>query len=191
MDVASRIERALSEAVALAEVPGCPPKLAAAMRYAVFPKGARVRPRLVHSVATACGEDHPAATEARVHERSDADVRDHTRPMGGDLAVQLRRHPLRDAVGLAVVALDQMRHARSRPRVSADPLRDQALMPQVRHSLLVEVADPGGVNEGQVSRVPAGQECVLDRVCHLDGEARKRDAAHRYGGTIGDPGNGL
>jgi len=64
MDVASRIERALNEAVALAEVPGCPPKLAAAMRYAVFPKGARVRPRLVHSVAAACGEDHPAATEA-------------------------------------------------------------------------------------------------------------------------------
>ena len=64
MDVTSRIERALSEAVSRAEVPGCPPRLAAAMRYAVFPKGARVRPRLCHSVAAACGEDHPAATEA-------------------------------------------------------------------------------------------------------------------------------
>jgi geranylgeranyl diphosphate synthase, type II len=30
----------------------------------VFPRGARVRPRLCHSVAAACGEDHPAATEA-------------------------------------------------------------------------------------------------------------------------------
>jgi geranylgeranyl diphosphate synthase type II len=64
MDVASRIERALNEAVASAEVPGCPPRLAAAMRYAVFPKGARIRPRLCHSVSAACGEDHPAATEA-------------------------------------------------------------------------------------------------------------------------------
>jgi geranylgeranyl diphosphate synthase type II len=64
MDITSRIERALNEAVARAEVPGCPPRLAAAMRYAVFPRGARVRPRLCHSVATACGEDHPAATEA-------------------------------------------------------------------------------------------------------------------------------
>jgi geranylgeranyl diphosphate synthase type II len=64
MDVSSRIERALSEAVSRAELPGCPPRLAAAMRYAVFPKGARVRPRLCHSVAAACGEDHPAATEA-------------------------------------------------------------------------------------------------------------------------------
>jgi len=64
MDVATRIERALQEAVAMADVPGCPPRLAAAMRYAVFPKGARVRPRLCHSVAAACGEDNPAATEA-------------------------------------------------------------------------------------------------------------------------------
>jgi geranylgeranyl diphosphate synthase type II len=64
MDVASRIERALNEAIALADIPGCPPRLAEAMRYAVFPKGARVRPRLVHSVAFACGEDHSGATEA-------------------------------------------------------------------------------------------------------------------------------
>ncbi len=64
MDVASRIERTLHDAIARAEVPGCPPRLAAAMHYAVFPRGARVRPRLCHSVAAACGEDHPAATEA-------------------------------------------------------------------------------------------------------------------------------
>jgi len=64
MDVTSRIERALTEAIGRAEIPGCPPKLAAAMHYAVFPRGARVRPRLCHSVAAACGEDYPLATEA-------------------------------------------------------------------------------------------------------------------------------
>ena len=64
MDVASRIEQALTTAIARSEVPGCPPRLAAAMRYAVFPKGARIRPRLCHSVAAACGEDNPAATDA-------------------------------------------------------------------------------------------------------------------------------
>jgi len=64
MDVTSRIERALNDAIDQAELPGCPPRLAAAMRYAVFPRGARVRPRLCHSVAAACGEDHPAATDA-------------------------------------------------------------------------------------------------------------------------------
>lgn len=64
MDVSSRIERALNDALGQADIDGCPPRLAAAMRYAVFPKGARVRPRLVHSVAFACIEDFPAATEA-------------------------------------------------------------------------------------------------------------------------------
>ncbi|WP_420134307.1 polyprenyl synthetase family protein [Rhodopseudomonas sp.] len=64
MDVTNRIERALTEALNQADLAGCPPRLAAAMRSAVFPRGARVRPRLCHSVAAACGEDNPAATEA-------------------------------------------------------------------------------------------------------------------------------
>ncbi|ABD08697.1 farnesyl-diphosphate synthase [Rhodopseudomonas palustris HaA2] len=63
MDVTNRIERALTEALSQADLAGCPPRLAAAMRSAVFPRGARVRPRLCHSVAAACGDDNPA-TEA-------------------------------------------------------------------------------------------------------------------------------
>ena len=34
------------------------------MRHAVFPRGARIRPRLCLAVAAACGEDAPAVTEA-------------------------------------------------------------------------------------------------------------------------------
>ena len=64
MDVTTRIERALIQAVGSAEQVGCPPRLAAAMRAAVFPKGARVRPRLCHAVASACGDDEPGATDA-------------------------------------------------------------------------------------------------------------------------------
>ncbi|ACF00235.1 polyprenyl synthetase family protein [Rhodopseudomonas palustris] len=64
MDVTNRIERALTEALNQADMAGCPPRLAAAMRSAVFPRGARVRPRLCHSVALACGEDNPGITEA-------------------------------------------------------------------------------------------------------------------------------
>jgi geranylgeranyl diphosphate synthase, type II len=37
--------------------------LAAAMRHAVFPRGARIRPRLCLAVAAACGEDDPAAAD--------------------------------------------------------------------------------------------------------------------------------
>jgi geranylgeranyl diphosphate synthase type II len=64
MDPMTRIERSLTAAVARAEQPGCPPLLAAAMRHAVFPRGARIRPRLTLAVAAACGEDDEDITDA-------------------------------------------------------------------------------------------------------------------------------
>jgi geranylgeranyl diphosphate synthase type II len=65
MDAVTRIERTLTEAVDLAAQRGCPPRLAEAMRYAVFPRGARVRPRLCLAVAAACGDDRsPLADSA-------------------------------------------------------------------------------------------------------------------------------
>ncbi|WP_431281977.1 polyprenyl synthetase family protein [Humitalea sp. 24SJ18S-53] len=64
MDAVSRIESALADSVLLAEAAGAPPRLAAALRHAVFPRGARVRPRLVLAVAGACGDDRPALSAA-------------------------------------------------------------------------------------------------------------------------------
>ncbi len=64
MDAMGRLERALVSALALAEGAEAPPKLVAAMRYAVFPGGARVRPKLTLAVAQACGDDCPALSDA-------------------------------------------------------------------------------------------------------------------------------
>src|SRR3954470_2416047 len=64
MDAATRIELALTVAVTRAEAPGCPPRLGAALRHAVFPRGARIRPRLCLAVAAACGDDDPTAADA-------------------------------------------------------------------------------------------------------------------------------
>ncbi len=64
MDVMTRIENALAKAVGYAAQQGGPPRLAAAMHYSVFPRGARIRSRLCHAVAAACGEDSPALTDA-------------------------------------------------------------------------------------------------------------------------------
>lgn len=61
--VGARIERALDAALALADA-ATPPRLAEAMRYAVFPGGARVRPRLALAVALACGDSAPDAADA-------------------------------------------------------------------------------------------------------------------------------
>jgi geranylgeranyl diphosphate synthase, type II len=64
MDTLTRIEQALQAAVASGETPGCPPRLAAAMRHAVFPGGARIRPQLCVAVARACGDSDPALSDA-------------------------------------------------------------------------------------------------------------------------------
>ncbi|SFL52258.1 polyprenyl synthetase family protein [Methylorubrum salsuginis] len=64
MDVGRRIETALDVAVSHLEAPGAPPQLAEAIRYAVFPGGHRIRPRLCLAVALACGDDDPAASDA-------------------------------------------------------------------------------------------------------------------------------
>jgi geranylgeranyl pyrophosphate synthase len=46
----TRIEHSLAMALAAVEEPSCPPKLANALRHAVFPGGARIRPKLCLAV---------------------------------------------------------------------------------------------------------------------------------------------
>lgn len=60
----TRIEQSLAVAIACGEAHGCPPKLAGAIRHAVFPGGARIRPQLCLAVAQACGDDDPELSEA-------------------------------------------------------------------------------------------------------------------------------
>lgn len=64
MDISARIEQALVSALSACEGPEAPLGLAAAMRHAVFPAGARVRPRLCLAVAAACGDDRPDLADA-------------------------------------------------------------------------------------------------------------------------------
>lgn len=64
MDATFRIEQALTSALARTDPAACPPRLAEAMRHAVFPRGARVRPRLCLAVAAACGEDNTIVTDS-------------------------------------------------------------------------------------------------------------------------------
>lgn len=59
-----RIQQALEAAIHEGDAPGAPPLLGAAIRHAVFPGGARIRPQLCIAVAQACGEADPALTDA-------------------------------------------------------------------------------------------------------------------------------
>ena len=67
MEPVDPIEQALHKAVEAITVSPCPAQLATALRYTLFPGGARVRPRLVLAVATACSDSAlPMATQAAV-----------------------------------------------------------------------------------------------------------------------------
>jgi len=64
MEAIGRVECALVEALALADGVEAPSKLVSAMRHAVLPGGARIRPKLCLAVAMACGDDTPKLADA-------------------------------------------------------------------------------------------------------------------------------
>lgn len=64
MSLEARIESAIGRALSLTETAAAPPLLTAALPYAVFPGGARIRPTILLSVARACGDDRPATADA-------------------------------------------------------------------------------------------------------------------------------
>lgn len=64
MDLSDRIETGMQAAIRYATANGCPEKLSGALRHAVFPGGARIRPRLCLAVALACGDKDPKAATA-------------------------------------------------------------------------------------------------------------------------------
>lgn len=63
-DADAKIEQVLTGVVAHATDRTCPPLLARAVRYAVFPGGARLRPKLCLAVAAANGNSDPALSAA-------------------------------------------------------------------------------------------------------------------------------
>src|SRR5215470_3515432 len=152
MDVATRLERTLIQAVGSAEQAGCPPRLAAAMRAAVFPKGARVRPRLCHAVASACGDDQPGATEAAgaaIELLHCASLVHDDLPCFDDAALRRGRPSVHAAFGepLAVLAGDALivLAFQTLARASCSPLRMAKLINTVGNSVGV----PRGIVAGQ------------------------------------------
>lgn len=64
MPLTARIEAAIGEAIARGQRGTPPPRLAAALHYAVTPGGARIRPTILLSVAMACGDNRPGLSNA-------------------------------------------------------------------------------------------------------------------------------
>jgi geranylgeranyl diphosphate synthase type II len=106
--LAQRIEQALEQAIARAEATPAPPLLAGALRHAVFPGGARVRPQLCLAVAAACGDDQPglsAATGAALELLHCASLVHDDLPCFDDAATRRGRPSVHAAFGEPVAVL--------------------------------------------------------------------------------------
>lgn len=153
MPLEDRIERALRLHLQPALEPGAPPKLAAAMRDAVFPGGARVRPRLLLAVARACGEDDPAlgdAAAAAVEFLHCASLVHDDLPCFDDAATRRGRPSVPRAHGerLAVLAGDALIVA-AFDALARGGLRHPQRLPRLLGVLAAGVGMPGGIAAGQ------------------------------------------
>lgn len=153
MDAKGRVERALDEAVAHAEAPGCPPRFAEAIRYAVFPGGARIRPRLALAVAWACGDDTPDladAAAAAIELLHCASLVHDDMPCFDDAAVRRGKPSVHAEYGesLALLVGDALIVAGFETLSRAGELRPERLAPLVR-LVARAVGAPGGICAGQ------------------------------------------
>ena len=157
MDHGRRIEASLETALSLSTGgPGrsdCPPRLAEALRYAVFPGGARIRPRLTLSVAEACGDDgagladHAAAAIELLHCASlvhdDLPCFDNAGTRRGKPSVHVAfGKPVAVLTGDALIVLAFQLLGQ---RVAAQPARAAALIA----TIAAAVGAPSGIVAGQ------------------------------------------
>lgn len=159
------IEECLAAAIAGGEAPGCPPKLAGAVRHAVFPGGARVRPRLCLAVAQACGNDDPAlaaAAATSIELLHCASLVHDDLPCFDDAPVRRGRASVHYAYGesLAVLAGDALIVSAFQALAEA-PARYPQRLAALLGAIAQGVGMPGGIVAGQAweceSRVSLAQ----------------------------------
>lgn len=150
MDITARIERSLHTALA----PGAtPPLLSLAMHHAVFPGGARVRPRLCLAAAEACGGDDPALAEAAaaaIELMHCASLVHDDMPCFDDAATRRGRLSVHRAFGepLALLAGDALIVLAFQTVLRA-PVRHPERLAQVMRIVADSVGTPSGIVAGQ------------------------------------------
>jgi geranylgeranyl diphosphate synthase type II len=163
MDATTRIEKALAAAIDRADGQACPPKLAAAVRHAVFPKGSRVRPRLCLAVAGACDAEYlniVDAAAAAIEFLHCASLVHDDLPCFDDADVRRGRPSVHAAFGepLAVLAGDALI-----VMAFETIAREAACVPQILPGLLLAVARSAGMPFG----ITAGQAWECEPVVDL------------------------
>jgi geranylgeranyl diphosphate synthase type II len=181
MEGASGIESALETAVASCDALGCPPRLAAAIRYAVFPGGARIRPRLCLAIAAGCGEPQSPlaiATAASIELLHCASLVHDDLPCFDDAEVRRNRPSVHRAfderiallVGDALIVLAFQNVARA---FAQSPDR----LPNLVLALTRAVGAPGGI--------VAGQAWECEETTPLEEYRRQKTGALFIAATVG------
>jgi geranylgeranyl diphosphate synthase, type II len=148
-----RIDQALQSAVARGETRGAPPRLAASIRHAVWPGGARIRPHLCLAVSAACGDSDAGLADAgaaAIELMHCASLVHDDLPCFDDAATRRGLASVHVAYGercavlagdaLIVMAFETLAHAAER-----NPLR----LPRMLAVLARRVGMPGGIVAGQ------------------------------------------
>lgn len=153
MQTEARIEQALNRAVGAGESRGAPPRLAAAIRHAVFPGGARIRPQLCLAVAGACGDvDSPLvdAAAASIELLHCASLVHDDLPCFDDAAVRRGRPSVHAAYGerCAVLAGDAL-IVMAFETLGAAALHAPLRLPALLAVLAQRVGMPQGIVAGQ------------------------------------------
>lgn len=152
-EIGLRIEEALRKAVGRACGQASPQRLAAAVSHAVFPAGARIRPRLTLAVAAACGDDQPlvaSSAAAAVELLHCASLVHDDMPCFDDAALRRGRAAVHAAFGeplalLAGDALIVLAFETAALAAVADPLRAVSIATVLARS----VGMPNGIVAGQ------------------------------------------
>ncbi len=153
MATVSRVETVLEAAVGRAIAGEAPPKLSAALRYAVFPGGARLRPALCLAVAAACGEEDPAVADgaaAAVELLHCASLVHDDLPCFDDAPLRRGRPSVHAVFGeaLAVLAGDALIVLAFEALARAGAVAPQRL-PALVSAIARGVGAPGGIVAGQ------------------------------------------
>lgn len=148
-----RIDQALHGAVARGEQRGAPPRLAAAIRHAVWPGGARIRPHLCLAVSAACGDRDPAladAAGAAIELLHCASLVHDDLPCFDDAATRRGRASVHVAYGerCAVLAGDAL-IVMAFETLALAAVRNPLRLPRLLGVLAQRVGMPGGIVAGQ------------------------------------------
>lgn len=153
MTVANLIESSLEDALKGLDDPAAPAGLVAAIRHAVFPGGARVRPRLCLAAAMACGNDDPrlaVASAAAIELLHCASLVHDDLPCFDDATVRRGRPSVHCAFGerLAVLAGDAL-IVMAFEVVAAAEARHPARLGPIVGVIGRSVGAPHGITAGQ------------------------------------------